>query len=334
VPTALVTGGGGFLGLYITEQLRERGINVRVYCRRRHPQLEKLGVEWSAGDVRDAEQVIRACEGVDVVFHTAGLPGIWGPWRLYHETNTQGTLNVIEGCRKHAIPKLVFTSSASVVFDGSPHNHLFDQQSYPPRYLCHYSHSKAIAERAVLAANGNEGMTTVALRPHLIWGPRDNHLVPRLIARARAGRLRRVGDGTNLISIVYVENAAAAHLQAADVLAPDSPAAGQAYFVNEPAPVNLWEWINELLKRAGLPPVTKTMSLNAAWRGGALLEALHWLFRRSGEPTMTRFLALQLATTHYYDHAKAERDFGYKTLVDVNEGLRRLEPELRRLGTQ
>lgn len=232
---ALVTGGGGFLGLYMTEQLIARGDQVRVFCRGRYSRLDELGVETVRGDVRDADAVTAACRDIDVVFHTAAVPGVWGAWSIYHGVNTRGTLHVIEGCRKCGVPRLVFTSSPSVIFDGKPHENVDETYPYPrtASYFCHYPHTKALAERAVLEANGG-GLATVSLRPHLIWGPRDNHLIPRLIQRARSGRLRRVGDGTNLVSMSYVENVAAAHLQAADVLSAGSPVAGEVYFINEP----------------------------------------------------------------------------------------------------
>jgi nucleoside-diphosphate-sugar epimerase len=224
---ALVTGGGGFLGLYIVEQLVARGDKVRVLCRGTYPRLRELGVECLSGDVRDPAAVSRACAGVDAVFHVAAVSGIWGPWEHYHGINTVGTENLLAGCRANQVPRLIYTSSPSVIYDGRDHRNANESLNYPAQYLCHYPHSKALAERAVLAANGAEGLATVALRPHLIWGPRDNHLIPRIVARARSGKLRRVGRGDNLISMSYVENAAHAHLLAADRLAPHSPVAGQ-----------------------------------------------------------------------------------------------------------
>jgi nucleoside-diphosphate-sugar epimerase len=219
-----------------------------------------------------------------------------------------------------------------VVYDGRDHRSANESLPYPARYLCHYPQSKSLAERAVLTANGIDGLSTVALRPHLIWGPRDNHLIPRLIARAKAGKLKRVGLGENMISMSYVENAAHAHLLAADRLAPGSPAAGQAYFINEPEPVNLWSWVDELLALAGLPPVTRSISAPAAYFAGAMLESIYSILHLRGEPLMTRFLAQQLSGTHSYDISKAARDFGYQPIVPVAEGLRRLEPELKRLA--
>ncbi len=329
---ALVTGGAGFLGLYITEQLVARGYTVRVVSRHTHPRLGELGVEWQQCDIRDPNSVERACRDIDTVFHVAAVPGIWGPWKHYYETNTLGTRHVLEACRKHQITRLIYTSSPSVIYDGADHLNVDESYPYASRYLCHYPHSKALAEQEVLGANGRDGLATCALRPHLIWGPRDTQLVPRLIARARSGRLRRVGSGQNEISMSYVENAAAAHLQAADALHAEAPVAGKAYFINEPEPVNLWSWIDELLSLAGLPPVRKSISSGVADVLGGLGETIYWTFRLSAEPPMTRFLAKQLSGSHSYQTGRAQRDFGYKPLVSVAEGMRRLEPELKRLA--
>lgn len=327
---ALVTGGGGFLGLYVVEQLLEDGVDVRVLCRNRYGTLDQLGVEWVQGDIQNTEVVASACEGVDAVFHVAAVPGIWGPRKMFHGINTFGTQNVIAGCRKHGVRKLIHTSSPSVIFDGNDHVDADESLPYPKRFLSHYPHSKALAEQAVIAANGPE-LATCALRPHLIWGPRDTQLVPRLVQRAQSGRLRLVGDGTNLISMAYVENVAAAHLQVARILEPGSVVAGEIYFVNEPRPVPCGEWINTLLGCAGLPPVDRTVSAAAAYRIGAVCEGVWSLLRLRSEPPMTRFLAGQLASSHSYSINKAVRDFGYTPCVSVEEGLRRLEPELRRL---
>jgi nucleoside-diphosphate-sugar epimerase len=326
---ALVTGGGGFLGRYIVEQLVARGDRVRSFSRGAYPELEALGVETVRGDLSDEAAVRRACAGIDAVFHTAAVPGVCGPWTLFHETNTLGTENVLAACRATGVRKLIFTSSPSVVYDGRPHENASESLPYPERYLCHYPHTKALAEKAVLAASGQDGLVTVSLRPHLIWGPRDRHLIPRIIQRAAAGRLRRVGDGTNLISVSYVENVAHAHLLACDALDRGASVAGRAYFVNEPEPVNLWDFVNDLLGRAGLAHVTRSISARAAWRIGGALEGVYRVLRLPGEPPMTRFVASQLSTSHWYDVSAARRDFGYRPIVLMEEGLARTEPELR-----
>jgi nucleoside-diphosphate-sugar epimerase len=323
--TVLVTGATGFLGLYIAEQLVGRGERVRAFCRTRTPHLESLGVEIVLGDIRDAPAVSEACRGVDTVYHTAAVAGIWGPWKLFFDANTLGTQHVIAGCRQHGVSKLVFTSSPSVTFEGRDQYGVDESAPYAPRWLAHYPHSKALAEQQVLAANGCNGLSTCALRPHLIWGPRDRHLVPRLIDRQRQGTLRRIGDGKNLIDTIYVENAAVAHLQAADALSAGSPLCGRAYFLSQGEPVNCWNWIDEILALADLPPVHRRISLNAAYAVGRALEGLHRALRLRREPRMTRFLATQLGRSHYFDISRARRDLGYHPRVSTEEGMSRLK---------
>jgi len=325
---ALVTGAGGFLGQYVAEQLVARGDRVRSFSRQAHPQLERLGIETTRGNLRDAAAVARACAGVDVVLHTAGVAGIWGRWEHFYGINTLGTQHVVAGCRQQGVRRLVYTSSPSVTFDGVDQCGVDESVPYPTRWLCHYPHSKALAEQHVLAAHGDGGLLTCALRPHLIWGPRDQHLIPRLLDRAHRGQLRRVGDGTNLIDMVYVENAAAAHLLAADALSPGSAIGGRAYFITQGEPVNCWDWINEILALAGVPPVRHSISFHTAWRIGAVLEATYQVLRIHREPRMTRFLAAQLATSHYFDITRAREDFGYQPAISTAEGMRRLAADL------
>jgi len=327
---ALVTGAGGFLGLYIVERLVARGDRVRAFCRRSHAELDALGVETVCGDLRDREATVAACRGMDVVFHVGGVVGMGGRWRDYYGINTLGTYHVVEGCRVHGVGRLVFTSSPSVIFDGTDQEGVDESVPYPRRFLAPYPRSKALAERHVLEANGSGGLLTCALRPHLIWGLRDPHLIPRLLAQARSGRLRRIADGTNRIDTVYVENAAAAHLQAADALEPGSPVAGQAYFISQGEPVNCWDWINQILAMADLPPIRKSLSFPAAWMLGGLFEGLYGLLRFQGDPPMTRFLAAQLSTSHYFDISRARRDFEYRPTVSTEEGMRRLARDLAR----
>jgi nucleoside-diphosphate-sugar epimerase len=321
---ALVTGAGGFLGLSIVEQLIARGDHVRGFARKSYGALAALGVESVQGDIRDVRAVRSAVEGMDVVFHSAAVADIWGPWEHFYSINVQGTLNILQACQAAGVRKLVFTSSPSVTFDGTDQCGVDETAPYPQRWLCHYPHTKAIAEQAVLAANGRQGTLTCALRPHLIWGPRDGHLVPRLIDRARRGRLRQVGDGKNLVDMIYVENAAEAHLLAADALDAHSPVAGRAYFISQGEPVRCWDWINAILELSGLPPVRRKISATTARRLGGTLETIFRLLRIDREPIMTRFLAAQLATSHYFSIDRARRDFGYQPTVSTNEGMRRL----------
>ncbi|MFO0929911.1 MAG: NAD-dependent epimerase/dehydratase family protein [Gemmataceae bacterium] len=194
---------------------------------------------------------------------------------------------------------------------------------YPTHYEAHYPRTKADAERRVLAANGPD-LATVALRPHLIWGPGDNHLVPRILARARAGRLRRIGRGDKRIDSVYIDNAADAHLLAADRLAPGSPVAGKVYFVSNGEPIPTWDLVNRILAAANLPPVTRSVPAPLAYAVGGLLETVYGCLWPDAEPPMTRFVARELATAHWFDLTAARRDLGYAPRVSIDEGLRRL----------
>jgi nucleoside-diphosphate-sugar epimerase len=324
----LVTGGGGFLGKAIVRLLCSRGDQVRSLARGNYPELEKLGVEVHRGDLADAAAVSDAVARCDLVFHTAAKAGIWGPYAEYHQTNVVGTSNVVAGCRSRGVRRLVFTSSPSVVFDGGDMEGVDESVPYADHFEAHYPKTKALAERIVLEANGPD-LATVALRPHFIWGPEDNHLIPRLLARARAGTLRRVGRTDKLIDSVYVDNAAEAHLLAGDRLAPGSPIAGKAYFITQGEPVAFWGLIDRILAAAGLPGVTRTVSARAAYVGGWMLETIHALLRLRSEPRMTRFLARELSTAHWFNIGAARRDLDYVPKVSTEEGLRRLREWLQ-----
>jgi nucleoside-diphosphate-sugar epimerase len=330
---ALVTGGGGFLGKAIATRLRASGIHVCSLARGDYPELLALGAKVARGDIADANAVLQAAKDCDIVFHVAAKAGVWGPYDDYYRVNVIGTENVLAACRHWSIPRLVYTSSPSVVFDGRDEAGIDESAPYAATYLTSYPQTKAIAERAVLRANGErlaDGaiLSTVALRPHLIWGPGDNHLVPRLIERARLGKLRRVGSGANLVDTVYIDNAVDAHLLAADRLMPGSPAAGRAYFITNGEPVPLWDLINRMLACAGLPPVTRHVSARAAYIAGATMEIVAKLTGRQQEPLMTRFVARQLSTSHWFNIDAARRDLGYRPAVNVEEGLRRLAASL------
>ncbi len=324
---ALVTGGGGFLGQAIVRALLARGATVRSFSRQAHEALHVLGVEQLRGDLVDAAAMSAAVAGCDVVFHVAAKPGIWGAYAVYHQTNVTGTLNVIAACRQHAVRRLVYTSSPSVVFDGHDMEGVDESVPYPSHFEAHYPHTKALAEQAVLAANDAQ-LATVSLRPHLIWGPGDNHLLPRMVARARSGQLRRIGARPNLIDTVHVDNAADAHLLAADRLAPGAAIAGRAYFISQGAPVPMWDMVNHLLGAAGAPLVTKSvpvpMALALAW----VFETLHRLTSNPAEPRLTRFVVREMSTAHWFDISAARRDLGYAPRISMADGLAQLRTAL------
>jgi 2-alkyl-3-oxoalkanoate reductase len=325
---ALVTGGGGFLGGAIVRLLRQRGDTVHSFSRRHYPELDALGVAQHAGDLADAAALARAAAGCDLVFHVAAKAGVGGRYRDYHRANVLGTANVLTACRHHAIPRLVYTSSPSVVFDGRDMEGVDETVPYPAHYEAAYPRSKAIAERMVLRAN-SAMLATVSLRPHLIWGPGDNHLIPRLLARARAGRLRRIGTASKLIDSVYIDNAAEAHLLAADRLAHGAAIAGKTYFITQGEPIPLWDLVNRILDAAGLAPVTRFVPAPLAYAAGWLLEGVYGVFRPNDEPPLTRFVARELTTAHWFDLRAARRDLGFEPRVSLEEGLRRLALWLR-----
>jgi nucleoside-diphosphate-sugar epimerase len=328
---ALVTGGGGFLGGAIVARLVARGDAVRSLSRGDYPALRALGVEQVRGDLADPDAVARAVDGCAVVFHVAAKAGIWGPYAEYHRSNVEGTRNVIAACRARGVGRLVFTSSPSVVFDGRDMEGVDESVPYPRRHDAAYPATKAEAERLVRAADGHD-LATVALRPHLIWGPGDNHLFPRLVARARAGRLRRIGRRHKLVDSTYIDDAAEAHLRAADRLAPGSPVAGQVYFLSQGEPWPAWDLINRLLQAARLPPVTRTIPTPLAYLAGAVCEGFARALRLEDEPPMTRFLARELSSAHWFNIDAARRDLGYQPSVSIEEGMRRLEQSLRGPG--
>ena len=328
---ALVIGGSGFLGRAIVQRLLARGDAVRSFSRRVHPDLQRPGIEVVRGDVRDAEAVAAACAGREIVFHVAAKAGIWGRRADYYETNVRGTQNVIAACRQQGVPRLVFTSSPSVVFDGTDMAGIDESVPYARHYQAHYPATKAAAERMVLAANGDR-LATVALRPHLIWGPGDTQLVPRIIARRRW--LRRIGDLDKPVDSTYIDNAAEAHVLAGDRLGLDSAAAGRAYFISQGEPRGVWDLINGILAAAGRPPIERRMRPVTALAAGAVFEALYGLLGLRREPPLTRFLARQLSTAHWFDIAAARRDLGYEPRVSIDEGLRRLAEWLRSRGEE
>jgi 2-alkyl-3-oxoalkanoate reductase len=328
----LVTGGGGFLGSAICRLLRARGDEVLSIGRHRHAALEALGVAQAQVDIREPGPLREASRGVDAVIHAAAKAGAWGSWDDYHAANVVGTEHVLAACRVNGIARLVYTSTPSVVHAGGDLEGVDESTPHATHFRAHYPHTKSIAERCVLAANG-PGLSTVALRPHLIWGPGDTQLLPRIVARARAGRLRLVGRERKRIDVVYVDNAAQAHLDALDRLAPGAACAGRAYFISQGEPIHVDDMINGLLQACDLLPESRRVPYAVAFAAGAVLEAVYGLLRLEAEPPMTRFVAEQLATAHWFDISAARRDLGYQPAISTAEGLRRVAQWWRSTGS-
>lgn len=321
---ALVTGGGGFLGKAIVKLLIERGDTVRSFSRNEHPALTKIGAEHFRGELSDSDAVLRAADGCDTVFHVAAKAGVWGPYEEFYQANVIGTQNVIDACRQHGIKRLVYTSSPSVVFDGTDMEGVDESVPYPDHYEAFYPQTKAEAEQRVMQANDDQ-LATVSLRPHLIWGPEDNHLTPRILDRGAKGALRRIGTRDCLADTIYIDNAATAHLQAADQLFIGSAVSGKAYFLTQGEPLPIWDIVDRILDAGGIPPVSGTISPKLAYAVGWLLEKGYGLFGIKSEPRMTRFVAKELSTAHWFDISAARRDFGYTPGVSFDEGMLRLK---------
>lgn len=331
---AFVTGGGGFVGAKLARALRKRGDDVIAFQRGSYPELEQAGVRCVKGDIADENALIALTREVDVIFHVAAKVGGAGAPKDFERINVQGTENVIAACVKNGVSRLVFCSSPSVVDEDGGFESLDESAPYAEHYLADYPRTKAMAERLVRAANGRETagvpLRTCALRPHLVFGPGDTGSLPRVIERAKKGRLRIVGDGKNRVDMTYVDNVVEAHLLAADALAKrESDAAGKAYFITNGEPVVLWDWVNNLLVDIGLPRVSKRVPQGLARVVGKTLDVTWSSLGLSGEPPVTEWAAKMMATSHTYRIDNAKRDLGYAPLVSMEEGLKRTVPWLK-----
>ncbi|MCE2597149.1 NAD-dependent epimerase/dehydratase family protein [Motilimonas cestriensis] len=322
--TVLVTGAGGFLGLALTKLLISKGIKVHALIRRDNAELSALGVVIFKGDLIDYQAIENAAQGCDTVFHVASKAGVWGAEADYIASNITGTKHVLEVCFDLGIPRLIYTSTPSVIFSGQDENGVNESTPYSAHPLNHYTSTKIAAEKMVLAANGFE-LKTTSLRPHLIWGPGDPHLVPRVISKAKQGRLALVGKQDKLVDTVYIDNAALAHYQAACELESEAKCAGKAYFISNDEPVTMAAMLNGILSAAHLAPVSKRVPAGVAYSLGLFLEGAYGLLGIKQEPVMTRFVARQLSTAHWFDISPAKTDFAYQPKVSLAEGMVKLE---------
>jgi 2-alkyl-3-oxoalkanoate reductase len=326
---AMVTGGGGFLGSHLVKALLARGDSVRVLARGDYPELRTLGAETIRGDITDAAATAKACDGMDVVFHTAAKAGGWGDPKEYEAINITGTEHVIAGCRAAKVPVLIHTSSPSIVHGHEDIEGANESIPYATSFTAHYPRTKAISEQRALAAS-DESLKVIALRPHFIWGPGDRHLLPRLIARAKTGRLRQIGSRDPKCDTIYIDNCVDAHLLAADALRKGAALGGKAYFVSDDAPIGVWTMANKMLACAGQGPVGRPIPAGVAYAVGATMEVVYALFGVEKEPLITRFGASELSYAQWFDISAARRDLGYQPKVSIDEGLKRLAASLAR----
>jgi len=326
----LVTGGGGFLGSAICRLLKARGDDVVSLSRSHYGALAALGIRQVQGDVAVLDSVLAASKGCNAIIHSAALAGIWGNFDEFSRTNIGGTMAVIGACELNGVGKLVHTSTPSVVHAGHDIEGGNESLPYATQFKAHYPATKAVAEQRVLAANSPR-LATVALRPHLIWGPGDRHLLPRILARADAGQLRFIGPPKK-VDTIYIDNAAQAHLDALDRLAPASACAGRAYFISQDQPIALEEMVNRLLRACGREAVSKHLSPTIARLAARAFETLYKALGKQQEPPLTSFLVEQLSTAHWFSIHAAKRDLGYQPKVSTVEGLQRLQEWWQREG--
>ena len=325
----LVTGGGGFLGQAICRQLVAAGHSVCAFNRNRHAGLDELNVEQRLGDISHLDSVCDAAKGIDAIVHSAGKVGAWGALEEYYETNVRGTDNVLAACELNEIDKLVFTSSATVVHGGGDLEGVDESAPYATHFSSPYAQTKALAEQRVLAANGNE-LATVALRPHIVWGPGDPNFLPRILRQARRGRFRLIGKADKKIDTTWIDNAAAAHVLAVQKIAVGSPIAGKAYFVTQGDPITVEHLINSWLRADGFPPETRRVPLGLAQFLGTALETIYQTVRAQNEPPVTRLGVEMLTTAQWFNIEAAKRDLGYTPTVSLAEGFVRLSQYLAR----
>ena len=315
----LITGGTSLLARATAELLLARGDDV-VLLQRGEAVLDVAQVR---GDLRDPAVVARAVQGCDAVVHAAAKVGIVGAWEDFRSINVDGTANVIAAAREAGLSRVVHVSTPSVSHAG---HSLVGAQADPPvtgRTDAHYAESKAIGERLALGA-ASDALPIVAIRPHLVWGPGDTQLVGRIVERARSGRLALVGGGTALIDTTYIDNAASSLVAALDAAVPGAACIGRAYVIanGEPRPVR--ELIEGILRAAGVEASPREVPLRVATGVGTVVEKVWARLKPDEEPPLTRFLAEQLGTAHWFDPRPARDDLGWHPTVSIDEGLDRL----------
>ena len=333
---SVVTGGSGFVGRHLIQSLLDRGDQVRMVDLTPPPEALRSQIEFIQADITDEPAMHKAIEGAQSVFHNASVVHTKQNQRDFvWNVNLEGSRHVLRGCQKHKVPKLVYVSSGSVVYEGKDIENGDESLPYSSISQAPYADSKIQAEKELLAANGQEGVNTVALRPHVIFGPHDQRFLPALIKHAKSGKLRfQIGRGTWLSDYTYVSNLVDALLAAEEKLGPEAAPAGQAYFITNGEPMPFWDFVKKVLARLGLPPIKARIPHQLVYGIAAIKEGIDTM--RGGtispEDGLTRFAIRYMCTHHYFSIEKARRELGYDPKVTVDEGIERTCEHLQASG--
>lgn len=319
---AFITGGGGFIGYALACELVKQGFKVTSFSRNDYPALREIGVDINRGDITDANSVLKACENMDIIFHIAAKAGTSGYYSDYFKTNVTGTSNIIHACKINKIKYLIYTSSASVVFDGKDIEGSDESLPYPAHPVSHYTATKAIAEQLIIKANSSS-LRTLALRPHLVYGQGDNHLFPGIISRAKTGRLRRIGSCKNLVDVSYIDNVVMGHINAARAMIDNPAVTGKAYFITNGTPVLLWDFLDMILQASGLEALKKRVPVWVATIISHMSESFQRL-SANDQGTLTPFIVSELTHSHWFDISKARRLLNYNPKISNKEGLSKM----------
>ena len=317
-----MTGTGSLLLGGIASELLRRGDEVVCLQRRPAAFIGHQNAREVLADVCDEEAVALAAEGCDAIIHGAARVGVVGSQKEFYDTNVHGTENILRAAEQHSISRLVFVSTPSVAHTGSSLIGAPAGDAEIGRSRSYYAESKAIAERTVLNAR-NEQLAVVAIRPHLVWGPGDTQLVGRIVERAASGRLAVIGTGNALVDSTYIDNAISAHIAALDALHVGSACDGNAYVVSNGEPRTVNELMRSMCESAGVLFEPRHLSLALGIRFGSVIERL-WPLMRSSEPPITRFVAEQLGTAHWFDQRSVQQDLQWAPTVTIDEGFERL----------
>jgi len=315
----LVTGGGGFIGSALVRELARNGFEVSTFSRNLYPEHLKLGIKIFQGDLANSRDVELACRDIDVVFHVAAKAELWGSYCDFVNVNVCGTRNVINSCKKLKIKKLIFTSSASVIFNGHDLENADETVAYPKKPVSIYTGTKALAEQLVLEAN-SEDLKTIALRPHLVWGPGDTQLINGILNRAKSGKLWKIGKNDFLIDTTYIGNFIDAMLLAMRIMDKNPDVCGKAYFITNGEPIKTWEFVNSILLSAGLYPVKRVIPKSLAIILAKLIEKIFFFLNLKSEPPVTSLIVSELCSHHWFNITEAKEKLGYSPRVSNERG--------------